>query len=190
MRQKMMPRKVLCDSWMNQSVDSWKLVVRLVLCSAIVTGCSRLVGCDGSSGSAAVGESPVSRPLSGLDSNRNYDLTVLLAEAKPIEGQVLFTQCSACHSLEPGVRSTHGPNLYGLFGRQAGKDAFQYSDAFRGAKFVWDAEKLDQWLRDPRGFIQGSRMVFVPIDRPSDRANLIVYLMQQTDAPTPIKAGR
>lgn len=166
--------------WSNR----WQLIIRLVVCTVIVAGCTRIGGCNQSPQGSAVNKPPVTEPAPEVDAGTNYDLNALLAVANPIEGRVLFTQCSACHSLEPGIRSANGPNLYGVFGRQAGKGSYQYSDAFRNAEFVWDVQKLDHWLRDPGAFIQGSRMVFVPIDRPSDRANLIVYLMQQTDAPT------
>jgi hypothetical protein len=47
--------------------------------------------------------------------------------------------------------------------------------AFRQADFTWSAEPLDRWLRNPREFIQGSRMVFMAIDQPQDRANLIAF---------------
>lgn len=164
-------------------VGRWRRsAVLLVGGAVLVAGCSRLGGCSRApEPSVTDAQSPVPEVV---DPATNYDLNALLAVADPEQGRVLFTACSACHSLEPGVRGSNGPNLYGVFGRRAGRGAYQYSDAFRMADFTWSAEPLDRWLRNPREFIQGSRMVFMAIDRPQDRANLISYVMQQTDAPT------
>jgi cytochrome c len=45
---------------------------------------------------------------------------------------------------------------------------------------VWSPETLDPWLQRPSQFIPGSRMVFVGIRNPQDRANLIAFLQLQT----------
>jgi cytochrome c len=37
----------------------------------------------------------------------------------PSRGAVVFRQCAACHSLEPGLHLT-GPSLARIFGRKAG----------------------------------------------------------------------
>lgn len=160
------------------------VVAKLLVGGAmLVAGCSRLGGCSRAPEQPSGSETQSPVPVV-VDPATNYDLNALLAVADPEQGRVLFTACSACHSLEPGVRGSNGPSLYGVFGRRAGRGAYPYSDAFRQAEFIWSAEPLDRWLRNPREFIQGSRMVFMAIDRPQDRANLIAYLMQQTDAPT------
>lgn len=155
-------------------------VCLLLTWALMVAGCSRLEGCAKPPSAAAVAP-PTADQSTAVE--MEYDLNALLAVANAEEGRIMFTQCRACHSLEPGARGGYGPNLYGVFSRPAGQGSFAYSDAFRRATFDWTPARLDDWLRDPGRFIQGSRMVFTPIVRPQDRANLITYLMQETDAP-------
>jgi cytochrome c len=79
-------------------------------------------------------------------------------------------------------RSQHdGPNLYGVFGRKAGgKPDYKYSPAVAAAGFDWDAEHLDKWLDDPRGFMPGTKMTFAGLHDPKDRIDLIAYLKVET----------
>lgn len=154
--------------------------VSLIGVALLVSSCARLTSCGRS---ASVPDSAPA-PINAVSAD-TYDLAALLANADPEQGRMYFTQCGACHSLEPGEHSQSGPNLYGMFGRKAAAmQGFSYSEALHGSQIIWTAEELDHWLRDPLGFVQGSRMVFLAIDRPQDRANLIAYLMRETDALT------
>ena len=88
-----------------------------------------------------------------------------------------FRICAPCHALEPD-RNMTGPSLAGVWGRKAGGLASfeRYSPALKRSGFVWDAETLDPWLKDPAGFIPHNRMTFRGIPDPRDRADLIAYL--------------
>lgn len=90
------------------------------------------------------------------------------------KGRVLFEQhCAACHS----ARTTGtAPGLGGLFGRQAGTTEFANSPALRAAGFIWDAERLDEFLSDPRGVIPENQMVFYGHDDSEQRAAIIAYI--------------
>ena len=82
---------------------------------------------------------------------------------------------------EGGGPALTGPNLYGVFGRQAGAVAdYAYSPAVKAAGFVWDGEHLDKWLADPRGFLPGTKMSFAGLKDPKDRIDLIAYLKVET----------
>jgi cytochrome c len=110
-------------------------------------------------------------------------VTELLASADPKRGERLYLQCRACHSVVKGGINKVGPNLYGIFGSQAGQvEGFNYSDAVKGSGLVWSAETLDHWLEKPAECLPGNRMVFVGIRKPEDRASLIAYLQQVTGA--------
>lgn len=132
-----------------------------------------LAGCGGGEQQAADG------PGTALD------VYALLANADLERGKMMYLQCRACHTLEQGGLNKVGPNLHGVFGSPAGFAAgFAYSEPMKNSDVVWSPETLDPWLLRPSSFIPGSRMVFVGIKNPQDRANLIAYLLTQT-APTP-----
>ena len=127
----------------------------------------------------------VATPASGAAA-ATPDLKALMAVANPDKGTVLFLQCRACHTLESGGPNKVGPNLHGVFGRQAGlAPGYAYSQAVSNAKIVWSDETLNAWLTRPSDFLPGNQMVFVGIRQPEDRANLIAYLKRETGVPTP-----
>lgn len=92
-------------------------------------------------------------------------------------GRRQFAKCRSCHVIEKGGDNRVGPALHGIFGRTAGTAAgFAYSPALKGAGFVWDGGKLDQWLADPKGFLPGNRMTFVGLKQEKDRRDVIAYM--------------
>ncbi|GAB4150406.1 MAG: hypothetical protein Tsb0016_22080 [Sphingomonadales bacterium] len=99
----------------------------------------------------------------------------------PEEGAKVFRRCMACHTLEAGGRHRVGPNLHGIFSRTAGTaEGFKYSNAMKSAGFVWDAEKLDQYITKPNAFMPGNRMPFAGLPNATQRQDLIAYLQQAT----------
>jgi cytochrome c len=101
-------------------------------------------------------------------------------------GQRKFALCRSCHMITPNGGNLTGPNLHGVFGRRAGSVAtFNYSQAVRNAGFTWDAQHLDNWLSNPRTFLPGTKMTFAGIHDPTDRRDLIAYLMVESAPRTP-----
>lgn len=94
-------------------------------------------------------------------------------------GEVLFAQCSACHSFDP-ARNETGPHLNGLFGRKAASVGdFVYSPPMRRSNFTWTAELLDKFLAEPQEPpFRGNRMPFAGMPDAQARADLIAYLKQ------------
>jgi cytochrome c len=96
-------------------------------------------------------------------------------------GRRAFARCRSCHTISEGGPNMTGPNLHSVFGRQAGaQPGFNYSDAMKGADFVWDGEQLNAWLESPRTFLKGNKMSFAGIPDPTDRRDLIAFLMVET----------
>jgi cytochrome c len=96
-------------------------------------------------------------------------------------GEKVFRRCQACHTLEDGGQELRGPNLHGVFGRQAGtKDGYKFSNAFEASEVTWTEKTLDQFLAEPRTFIAGNKMAFPAVRKPEDRADLIAYLREAT----------
>ncbi len=96
-------------------------------------------------------------------------------------GRRVFARCRACHTLTEGGPNMTGPNLHGVFGREAGgKDGYNYSTPLREADFAWDAERLDHWLENPREFLRGNKMSFPGIADATDRRDVIAFLKIET----------
>lgn len=96
-------------------------------------------------------------------------------------GRRVFARCRSCHTVAEGAPNMTGPNLWGVFGREAGSlPGYNYSTALRNADFAWDAEHLDQWLTRPRDFLPGNKMSFAGIPMPDERRDLIAYLKVET----------
>ena len=103
------------------------------------------------------------------------------SEADPDNGRRVFARCRSCHTLPEGGPNMTGPNLWGVFGREAGSvEGYNYSSALREADFTWTAEQLDQWLNDPRGFLPGNKMSFAGVRDETDRRDLIAWLKLET----------
>lgn len=107
--------------------------------------------------------------------------THAFAEGDPAKGERLFNRCKACHTVEAGGADRQGPNLHGVFGREAGtKEGYNYSKAMAASDVVWDEETIDAYIADPKGYIPNNKMIFVGIKNEKQRADLIAYLKQAT----------
>ena len=96
-------------------------------------------------------------------------------------GETLYFQCIACHTTGPGEPDMQGPNLAGIFGKEAGaKPGFPYSEVLVNSGVTWTAETMDEWLRKPSEFIPGNMMAYVGMPRAEDRAALVAYLKAAT----------
>ena len=96
-------------------------------------------------------------------------------------GRILFLQCRACHSLKQGEKHKVGPNLHRVIGAPAAhKPGYAYTDSLKQSGVIWSRDNLSQFLADPYSLVPGTAMVFVGIERGSDRAALIAYLEQET----------
>lgn len=115
------------------------------------------------------------------DAARLADLPAPYNEANLGNGKRQFYKCRSCHLIDPKGRHSVGPDLYGVFGRQAGTaPGFAYSEALTAAGFAWSPPALDQWLASPTTFLPGNAMRFVGVPGEADRRDLIAWLMLET----------
>ena len=105
-------------------------------------------------------------------------LAELLAVADPAKGKAVFAKCGSCHTAEQGGINGIGPNLFGVVGEAmgSGRGGFAFSSALAGHGGNWTFENLDAWLKNPRGFADGTKMTFAGLPSAEDRANVIAYL--------------
>ena len=82
-------------------------------------------------------------------------------------GERVFAKCQACHTVDQGGANGIGPNLYGTMGATIGNHApgFAYSSALQGVGGVWDWETMNAWLKNPRGFADGTTMSFAGLNK-------------------------
>ncbi len=92
-------------------------------------------------------------------------------------GAQAFIVCGACHAVTPDGAALIGPNLFGVVGRAvASVPGFDYSPELKATGGQWTAERIDQFLTDPNAFAPGTRMGFVGVADPVERANIVAYL--------------
>ena len=113
-----------------------------------------------------------------------------LAKADPAKGAEIFKKCAACHNADKGGPNQLGPNLWDVLGEPIGQGkGFAFSPALSGHGGNWNWDSLSQWLTSPKAFASGTKMTFAGISNPQDRANVIAFLNQHSDAPKPLPAA-
>jgi cytochrome c len=105
-------------------------------------------------------------------------LASLLATGDVAAGEKVFAKCTACHTANQGGANGIGPNLYGVMGQPIGQHVagFAYSSALADHGGNWDFANMDEWLKSPRAFANGTKMSFAGLSSGEDRANIILYL--------------
>ncbi|WP_027513046.1 c-type cytochrome [Rhizobium sullae] len=93
----------------------------------------------------------------------------------PVGERLFRTRCGTCHSVNIG-ENRMGPHLSGLLGRSAGTiEGARYSKALGGSGIVWDEERLQAFLANPRQVVPGTTMT-VTIRDEAQRSAIIAYL--------------
>ena len=100
------------------------------------------------------------------------------ASAQNIEaGKAVYAQCRACHQIGEGAKNLVGPHLNGIFGRTAGTvPGFLYSSSNKQFGKAWDESTFTAYIKDPKAFMPGTKMVFVGLKDDKKIADLIAYL--------------
>lgn len=94
------------------------------------------------------------------------------------KGAKVFAKCSACHTIEQGGANGVGPNLWGVMGQPIGKHVpgYAYSSAMAGFGGNWGWDEMNDWLNNPRGYIDGTKMGFAGLSSIEDRAAVALYM--------------
>lgn len=143
-----------------------------------------LAGCHGGSSSSQASSSPPApapipqpAPIPEAAKPLLAQLPASYAHADLENGKLHFNLCKPCHTLVSGGPNMTGPNLYGVFGRKvASHPGFDYSSALKAKDWTWDTAHIDQWLKNPRAYVPGTKMTFYGIPDDEDRRDLIAYL--------------
>ena len=113
-----------------------------------------------------------------------------LASADPEAGHAdtMKLGCVACHTYNKGGHAGIGPNMWNVVGAKIGAhmEGYTYSNALKSHTGDWTYAELDEWLTKPAAFAPGTKMTFVGVKSPQDRANIIAYLRTLADDPKPL----
>ena len=127
------------------------------------------------------------------------DWGTVLPTADVAAGMAVSGKCKTCHSFDPGgAPGPSAPNLYGVIGRkpgtgQTGGGFTGYSAAMTelgGRVPAWDYDHLNEFVTNPRRYLDGTKMGFAGLSKVEDRVNLIAYLRSLSPSPAPIPAPK
>jgi len=92
-------------------------------------------------------------------------------------GEKAYSKCQSCHTIDPGGANGIGPNLAGVMGGPvAAKGGFAYSAEMKALGGIWDWDKMDAWLKNPKAMVPGTKMSFAGLSKVEDRAAISMYL--------------
>jgi cytochrome c len=101
------------------------------------------------------------------------------AKGDPVKGEVVFHKCMPCHNIGPGAANKVGPELDGLDGRHSGSvPNFSYSDANKNSGIVWNEDTFKKYIKDPRGVVPGTKMLFPGLTNQHEVDNVWAYVSQ------------
>lgn len=111
-------------------------------------------------------------------------ILALLASADVGRGEQIAKACAACHSFNKGGANGIGPNLWNIINADKAHIAgFAYSDTLAGMDGVWSYDNLNTFLWKPRAYVPGTKMNYIGLRRPEDRAAVIAWLRTLSDSP-------
>lgn len=102
-------------------------------------------------------------------------------------GEKAFAKCQSCHTVNAGGANGIGPNLHGVMGKPLGAHAgFAYSAELKAKGGNWDWDSMNEWLKNPKAYVAGTKMSFAGLPKIEDRAAIAMYLNAQgSNLPVP-----
>ena len=114
----------------------------------------------------------------------SVDISALLALGDVAHGEKVFKKCKACHSIKQGGGNKIGPKLWNVMFRPVGAiTEYKYSKALSSYGKEWSWEEMNGFLVKPSSWIKGNKMGFAGLNSEKDRASVILYLNQNSEAP-------
>lgn len=108
----------------------------------------------------------------------------LIASADVAQGEKLSRACAACHSFDNGGPDKIGPNLWNVFGgKKAHVDGFAYSATLASMEGNWGYRELNYFLWKPKTYVAGTKMNYIGMRKPEDRAAMIAWLRTLSASP-------
>lgn len=106
-------------------------------------------------------------------------VSVAAAQDAAAGEKVFLAKCKVCHMPPEAAKNLVGPSLAGVVGRKAGTaPGYHYSEANEKSGITWTEAELKKYLKDPKGVVPGTKMVFPGLQSEQDIDNVIAYLKQ------------
>lgn len=109
-------------------------------------------------------------------------LAVMTASAPAVAGddaaageKYFKKRCRMCHSVKADKHKL-GPSLAGIFGANAGTTSFKKYKGLKDSDIVWDEDNLDQFLENPKKFLDKKSSMTFKTKKAGDRADVVEYL--------------
>lgn len=118
-------------------------------------------------------------------------ILAMLATADIERGQRVSKSCAACHSFDNGGPNGIGPGLWNVVGiKKQSHAGFVYSGVLNanGEEF-WTYEALNKFLWNPKKYAAGTKMSYIGLKKPEDRAALIAWLRTMAPSQKPLPSG-
>lgn len=166
----------------------WNKVFAAVLVAGIVASFSGFLASQFVSPEEVTAHGPEAEGTAGPSSAEPAGpepILALLAAADPARGQKLFRACASCHSVESGGPDGVGPNLWNVLTRGvATADGYSYSGALvEAAGDSWEYAELNEFIWKPKAYAPGTKMNYIGLKKPEDRAAIVAYLRTLSDNP-------
>jgi cytochrome c len=101
-----------------------------------------------------------------------------LAAGDAASGEKVFAKCKACHQVGETAKNAIAPELNGLDGRKAGAvEGYHYSDAMKDSGITWSEASFDEFIKNPKAKVPGTKMVFQGLSSDKDAADVWAYLI-------------
>lgn len=163
--------------------------MRMISVAAVSLGAAALLsGCGPKQEPVmpSAGSSAATAPVAAAPSADQQKLLASLPApyntADIANGEAKFAQCRSCHTITKGGPALTGPNLYGVYGTKAAEiPGYTFSDALKASGLTWDAATLEKWISDPRAMVPNTKMTFLGVKDPKDRADIAAYVAVQRD---------
>lgn len=114
----------------------------------------------------------------------------LIAAADVERGKAVAKACAACHTFDQGGANGVGPNLYGVIGNKKEAHAgYAYSGTLKDhGGDTWTYLELNKFIWKPKAYDPGTKMAFIGLKKPEDRAALMAYLRTLGNHAAPTQA--
>lgn len=121
----------------------------------------------------------------GYSPPRPAPIAPMLRNADASRGKAVFDRtCAECHRI---AEKFQAPPLEGIVGRaKASLPGQKYSDAMKAVGGTWTYEDLNTFISNPAAAIPGTAMGFRGIPDSGERADVILYLRNQSADPLPL----